>query len=70
METKISSKGQVVIPKHIRDSLGLRPGSTLMITFSENKILMMPKPVDPLHELVNVGKEMPLRNIRREIKGE
>jgi len=70
METKISSKGQIVIPKHIREAMKLKTGSTLMIFSSENKIVLMPKPADALHELVNVGKEMPLRNIRREIKEE
>jgi AbrB family looped-hinge helix DNA binding protein len=29
METTITSKGQVTIPKHIRDSLRLAPGSKL-----------------------------------------
>ncbi len=70
METKISSKGQIVIPKPIRNAMGLKTGDVLLITYAENRIVLMPKPADPLQQLVNVGKEMPLRNIRREIKEE
>ena len=34
METTLTSKGQVTIPKHIREALGLQPGSKL--TFDVN----------------------------------
>lgn len=30
METTLTSKGQATIPKRIRDSLGLKPGSRLL----------------------------------------
>jgi len=35
MTTTLTSKGQATIPKHIRDTLGLKPGSKL--TFDVNK---------------------------------
>jgi AbrB family looped-hinge helix DNA binding protein len=38
----LSSKGQLVLPKEIRDALGLTPGTTLRITSKGRKILLEP----------------------------
>lgn len=38
--TTISSKGQVVIPKDIRDSLSLKTGETLNVTREGRRIIM------------------------------
>ena len=35
MNTTITSKGQVLIPKHIRDAMGLTPRSTVTIEYDE-----------------------------------
>ena len=40
--TAISSKGQVVIPKNIRDSLELMPGTRMIIFTDGNNILLKP----------------------------
>ena len=40
--TAISSKGQVVIPKNIRDSLELMPGTRMIIFTDGNNILRKP----------------------------
>lgn len=40
--TKLSSKGQVVLPKEVRDKLGLQPGATLRVVVSEGKIEIEP----------------------------
>ena len=37
---KISSKGQVVIPKDIRDALRLRAGGTLNVSLQGDRIVM------------------------------
>lgn len=39
---KLSSKGQLVLPKEIRDALGLAPGTTLKIIPKGWKILLEP----------------------------
>ncbi len=69
-EGKISTKGQIVIPKYIRDHLGLTVGSTLFIKQVGNKIVLVPRPSDPVDRLAQAGSEIRLRNIRRKIKDE
>jgi AbrB family looped-hinge helix DNA binding protein len=46
MLVRISSKGQLVIPKAIRRALGLRPGTELHIELVGRKIVL--EPVEPL----------------------
>ena len=45
--TKISSKGQVVIPKEIRDDFNLKPGSQIRIEESEKAIILTPVHREP-----------------------
>ncbi len=44
--TIVSKKGQVVIPKDIRDRLGLGPGTMLSVHVDGKKVIM-----EPSHEL-------------------
>jgi AbrB family looped-hinge helix DNA binding protein len=41
-QTRISSKGQVVIPKEIRESLHLKPGEVLNISREGRRIVLEP----------------------------
>ena len=42
MRTKLSTKGQVVLPRQIRTRLGLRPGDNLDVEVEGDHILLRP----------------------------
>lgn len=42
MVIRLSTKGQIVIPKEMREQLGLRPGAELSITLEGNRIVLEP----------------------------
>ncbi|HEY5539625.1 MAG TPA: AbrB/MazE/SpoVT family DNA-binding domain-containing protein [Thermoplasmata archaeon] len=44
MKRKLGPKGQVVVPKEIREKLGLMEGSTLTFEISGDTILVRPEP--------------------------
>jgi AbrB family looped-hinge helix DNA binding protein len=44
MRTAIDSAGRVVIPKGLRDALGLTAGQTLDITLREGRLEIVPAP--------------------------
>ena len=45
-KTRITSKGQVTVPKEVRERLGLRPGDELEF-IEENGVYRLRKRVDP-----------------------
>lgn len=42
MFTALSSKGQVVLPKEVREMLGIRPGTKFRVEVKEGKIIFVP----------------------------
>ena len=67
-EVKVSSKGQIVIPKHLREELGIGSGRTTIINKVGKELRLAPKPKDPLKALIELGREMKLGDMRKEIK--
>ena len=51
MFTMLSSKGQLVIPKPMRDALGLSSGMRFHVAIEGNKIILSPSPspIDSLY---------------------
>jgi AbrB family looped-hinge helix DNA binding protein len=43
METKVSTKGQVVLPSQLRERLGLRPGDALDVRLEGDAIVLRPR---------------------------
>ena len=52
--TAVSSKGQVVLPKPIRDSMQLAPGAKLLVISDGNSILLKPVVMPDLSEFQNL----------------
>jgi AbrB family looped-hinge helix DNA binding protein len=45
MKTKVSTKGQVVLPSRIRRRLGLQPGDSLDAELEGERIILIPRKV-------------------------
>lgn len=43
VEAKINEKGQLLIPKILRDSYGLKPGSSAILSEEGNSLVIKPK---------------------------
>jgi len=54
METKLDKFGRIVIPKRVRDDLGLKPGAVLQIEQADQRILVEPVNEGP-HVVVKNG---------------
>ncbi len=46
--SKVTSKGQIVIPKKIREKYGIRPSTSIHWVEKEEGILMVPDSEDPI----------------------
>jgi AbrB family looped-hinge helix DNA binding protein len=56
MEATISSKHQIVIPKTIRERLGLKAGDKLQLSLHQGKLIVMEKPRAPHEALMGIAK--------------
>lgn len=58
MVSRLTTKGQVTIPKPLRESLGLEPGHELEFEEREGTLLVRRRtPVNPLQQLVGLVRE-------------
>ena len=58
MVSRLTTKGQVTIPKPLRESLGLEPGHELEFEEREGALVVRRRtPVDPLNQLVGLVSE-------------
>jgi AbrB family looped-hinge helix DNA binding protein len=57
-EATVGEKGQVTIPKRIRDKLGLKKGTKVYFELRGKEAVMLPEVEDPLEELKQLRKEI------------
>jgi AbrB family looped-hinge helix DNA binding protein len=71
LKRKLGEKGQIVIPKDIRNQLNLKPGENVVFEMKENEIIIKTEDgVDEfLHDLFSVArtnkKDLTLEDIKR-----
>jgi antitoxin PrlF len=69
---RVSEKGQVTIPKRLRDRLGIRPGEILEFTEEEGKLVarktVSRAPVDAVYGILRL--ELPVDRWVDELRGE
>jgi AbrB family looped-hinge helix DNA binding protein len=53
VESSVGSKGELFLPKQLRDTLGLKPGDKIFFEISDDKTLVVRK-VPDLLELLNL----------------
>ena len=69
--TKISSKGQIVIPKEVREKLKIKPGAFFHVLLEKNNIVLIPMKKGPLDNLYGkFAGEKILAELEREHAGE
>jgi len=55
---KLSSKCQVVIPKHVREALDIGPGDELLMEVKEGSLIIYPKPKSYTDYMIGLSKEV------------
>lgn len=57
-EATITSKGQITIPKEIREALELKEGEKVLFILEGKKATIIPKTKDPLQSLKDLRKKI------------
>ncbi|MBT3346178.1 MAG: AbrB/MazE/SpoVT family DNA-binding domain-containing protein [Gemmatimonadetes bacterium] len=56
MRTRVSEKGQITIPKQLRDQLGIRVGTELEFTTDQGRLIGAKiEPVDPVLSVTGIA---------------
>jgi AbrB family looped-hinge helix DNA binding protein len=55
-EVKLSSKNQIVIPRDLRDTLGVRPGDRLIAVPRGDVVILLRKPKRYSKAVAGIGK--------------
>ncbi|GAA6756797.1 AbrB/MazE/SpoVT family DNA-binding domain-containing protein [Thermus thalpophilus] len=59
VKSKVSSKGQITLPKAVREALGLQPGEEVIFELREEGALIRPRRRVPLEALVGSLRKRP-----------
>ncbi len=57
-EAKLSTKNQIVIPREIRDALGVKPGDRLLVVPRGSTVILLRKPKRYSKALAGIAKDL------------
>jgi AbrB family looped-hinge helix DNA binding protein len=65
---QITPKGQILVPKHLRRKLGLKPGGKVHLEEEEGRLVLTPVPADPIEAATGFlrGRFSLTQDLRRE----
>jgi len=74
MRATVSSKGQITLPRFVRDALGLKPGSVVSLELQEGELRLRPSSPDTPRRLAGslrrYARPGTVRAIRAHVKRE
>lgn len=71
MKAIVAERGQVTIPKALRDKLGIRPGTTLEFAASNGTLVARKAETDPVSSVFGcLGKRMDSDKFVRKLRGD
>jgi AbrB family looped-hinge helix DNA binding protein len=70
--TQLTPKGQILVPKHLRQKLGLKPGGKVHLDEEGGKLVLTPVPPDPIEAATGFlkGRFSLTQDLRREHREE
>jgi AbrB family looped-hinge helix DNA binding protein len=69
---QITQKGQILVPKHLRRKLALKPGGKVHLAEEEGRLVLTPVPPDPIQAATGFlkGRFSLTQDLRREHREE
>jgi AbrB family looped-hinge helix DNA binding protein len=70
--TQLTPKGQILVPKHLRRKLGLKPGGKVHLDEEDGRLVLTPVPADPIEAATGFlkGRFSLTQDLRREHREE
>jgi len=62
MKVKVGPKGQIVIPKPLRDKIGVKPSDIVLLDIERERILVEKFPEDPLRVIAETASRIGVKS--------
>ncbi|MBS2967713.1 MULTISPECIES: AbrB/MazE/SpoVT family DNA-binding domain-containing protein [Metabacillus] len=66
--SKLSSKGQITIPKHIRETLNLHEGERIAFIEEDGLVIMTKADLESLHNIQDIVSDEKFKQLMRKAK--